>query len=102
MKPKSSVNMDEMEWAMLLENFPKVKDMLKGKSVDLSACTRTTDYEEHIKMYTALWFLDDKPLSNVTPILFYSEEEAMLPTVNLFMVLTIQRADLNQSSGLRS
>ena len=46
-KPKSGVNMDEMGWAMLVENFPKVKDVLEGKSVDLSACMRSADYEEY-------------------------------------------------------
>ena len=75
-KPKSGVNMDEMEWAMLVENFPKVKEVLKGKTVDLSACTRSADYEEYNKMYATLWFVDDKPLNNTTPILFYCEEEA--------------------------
>ena len=53
----------------------KSEEVLKGKSVDLSACTRSADYEEYIKMYAALWFVDDKPLNNTTPILFYSEEE---------------------------
>ena len=81
-KPKSGVNMDEMEWAMLVENFPKVKEVLKGKSVDLSACMRSADYEEYIKMYAALWFVDDKPLNNTTPILFYSEEEAKSAAYN--------------------
>ena len=81
-KPKSGVNMDEMEWAMLVENFPKVKEVLKGKSVDLSACMRSADYEEYIKMYAALWFVDDKPLNNTTPILFYSKEEAKSAAYN--------------------
>ena len=75
--------MDEMEWAMLVENFTKVKEVLKGKSVDLSACMRSADYEEYIKMYAALWFVDDKPLNNTTPILFYSEEEAKSAVYNI-------------------
>ena len=81
-KPKLGVNMDEMEWAMLVENFTKVKEVLKGKSVDLSACMRSADYEEYIKMYAALWFVDDKPPNNTTPILFYSEEEAKSAAYN--------------------
>ena len=81
-RPKSSVNMDEMEWAMLVKNFPKVMEVLKGKSVDLCGCKRSVDYEEYIKMYGALWFVDDKPMNNATPILFYSEEEAKSTTYN--------------------
>ena len=71
-----------MEWAMLVENFPKVKEVLKGKSVDLYACMRSADYEEHIKIFAALWFVDDKPLNNTTPILFYSKEEAKSAAYN--------------------
>ena len=33
-------------------------------------------------MYAALWFVDDKPLNNTTPILFYSEEEAKSTAYN--------------------
>ena len=33
-KPLTSVNLDEMEWSTLVENFPKVKELLKGKKCE--------------------------------------------------------------------
>ena len=74
-KPLTGVNLDEMEWSMLVENFPKVKELLKGKSVNLGECKRSFYYEESIQMYVAKWFLGDKPIDNSTTTLFYSEEE---------------------------
>ena len=74
-KPLTGVNLDEVEWSMLVENFPKVKELLKGKSVNLGKCKRSFDYEESIQMYAAKWFLGDKPFNNGTTNLFYSEEE---------------------------
>ena len=75
-KPLTGVNLDEMQWSMLVENFPKVKELLKGKSVNLGECKRSFDYEESIQMCAAKWFLRDKPFDHGTTTLFYSEEEA--------------------------
>ena len=72
--PLTSVNLDEMEWSMLVENFPKVKELLKGKCMNLGECKRSFDYEESIQMYAAKWFLGDKTFNNSITTLFYSEE----------------------------
>ena len=87
--------------AMLIENLSKVKEVLKGKSVDLSACMRSADYEEYIKMYAALWFVDDQPLNNATPFCFTLKKKKLkvLSTISLLGVSTIQRVDLNQSKS---
>ena len=81
-KPLTGVNLDEMEWSMLVENFPKVKELLKGKSMNLGECKRSFDYEESIQMYMAKWFLGDKLFDNATTTLFYSEEEAAKAMAN--------------------
>ena len=56
--PLTGVNLDEREWCMLVDNFPAIKDCLKGKKVDLSKTVMANQEVETVKVYIAEWMLN--------------------------------------------
>ena len=78
MKPHSGVNLDEGEWATLVEHFNKVKAVIHGEEVNLRECKRSHDADEIVKVYIAEWFLNDELLNtDRTALPFYSHERAI-------------------------
>ena len=59
MKPHSGVNLDEVEWAMLVAHFGKIKVALKGENMRLKGLKRPHDADDDgVKVYQADWFLN--------------------------------------------
>lgn len=77
-KVNSGVNLTEGEWGMLVENFDCVKKLLQGEKVDLKECRRSPTYDDSVTVYTAQWYVDDKPYSSEVPVVYFSEEDAAI------------------------
>ena len=75
----SGVNLSELEWATLVENFHLIKEMLAGKPVNVGVFKRPHDLTENVKVYVANWYLNGKPMSLKTPPReFFSQDAALL------------------------
>ena len=100
-KPCTGVNLDWVEWSMLVENFTAVKDALKGADVDLSQCKRSFDFEDNIKMYGGKWFVDGRCVDNLPPVLYYSEEDAVKALDNVKPVKGVDYPEKGPDPELR-
>ena len=66
----SGVNLDDDEWAVLLDNFGAIKDLLRGKKAELRGVKRKFEESDTITMFTPKWFLGMNELK-VTPVTVY-------------------------------
>ena len=57
------INLDEGEWATLVEHFDKVKAVMQGEEVNLRGCKQSHDADEIVKVCPAEWFLNDELLN---------------------------------------
>ena len=82
MKPHSGVNLDEGEWATLVEHFDKVKAVIHGEEVNLRGCKWSHDADEIVKVYIAEWFLNDELLNT---------DQSALPFTLVNVLLKMQK-----------
>ena len=73
----SGVNLDDDEWAVLLDNFEAIKDLLRGKKAELRGVKRKLEESDTITMFTPKWFLGMNELK-VAPatVYYFSEDDA--------------------------
>ena len=77
-KPYSGVNLDEVEWAMLVELFGKIKVAIKGENVILKGLKRPHDTDDGINVYQANWYLNGVIVeTDTSSVEFYSSEKAV-------------------------
>lgn len=80
--PMTGVNLEDHEWDVVMENFSKIKDLLKGKNVEFAGIKRTHDFDTTVKMYVMKWFLNGKEIdTGVEKIEWFTEDEANRDTL---------------------
>ena len=76
--PMTGVNLEDGEWDVLVENFSKIKDFLKGNDVEFVGTKRKYDYDTTAKMYVVRWYLHGKEVkTGVEPTEYFTEQDAI-------------------------